>query len=211
MKVQKSDLLGELKQENIRCEKYTSYMYQVLQFTVLAVIALAVCDFSRDVTDEGFKIIFLLVLPICFYVFGIMYVFNAYALAQCGVRESMIHTALFDRRDQSNEKDLVDIDENDFNLLKKYVVADRWVSIISYGVPLGFYFVLPALSICVGYQINHSSTELPIFIINVFSISSLIVYYILMLIIIYKISQSFFNINKTKSNKESCSMDSENV
>ncbi len=77
MTIQKKDLVRELQAENGRCAMYMGFMYQVLQFTFLAIIALAVCAFTVDVTNDGFKVIFRLVLPICFYIFGVMYAFNA--------------------------------------------------------------------------------------------------------------------------------------
>ncbi len=67
---------------------------------------------------------------------------------------------------------------------------------ISYGVPLGFYLVLPPASVYIGYVMNTVKTNLPSFIIDVLPIVGLVVYYILMVVIIYKISKSHFGINE---------------
>lgn len=196
MKIEKTDLIRELKSENSRCSQYTTHMYQVLQFTFLAIIALAVCGFSKDVTADGFKVIFRLVLPICLYIFGIMYAFNAYALVNCGKREELLHSALITNQEKTNNSEMIFLDKNTSSLIIRNVVVDRWVSMISYGVPLGFYLVLPPASVKIGYVMHKVPTDLPFFIIKVLPICGLIIYYIFMFIIIYKICRGHFNINK---------------
>lgn len=196
MQIQKSDLIRELKSESDRCSQYTGYMYNVLQFTFLAIISLTVCGFSKDVKDDGFIIIFRLVLPICFYIFGIMYAFNAYALVNCGIREEAIHSALFNGMQKEDNTEMILLDKATSSFLVKNVVADRWVSMISYGVPLGFYLVLPLASIKIGYVMNNEPTDLPLFIIKYLPNFGVVIYYILMIIIVYKIFKGHFSINK---------------
>ncbi len=201
MTIQKKDLVRELQAENSRCAMYMGFMYQVLQFTFLAIIALAVCAFTVDVTNDGFKVIFRLVLPICFYIFGVMYAFNAYALANCGIREEKIHSILFNAIDDEID-DAIAVDNDTYLIIAKNVATDRWVTLISYGVPLGFYLVLPPASVYIGYVMNTVKTNLPTFIIEMLPIVGLVVYYILMSVIIYKISKSHFGINEIQKNIE---------
>lgn len=208
MKIEKIDLIRELKSENIRCSQYRTHMYQVLQFTFLAIIALAVCGFSKDVTDDGFKVIFRLVLPICFYIFGIMYAFNAYVLANCGKREELLHSALFSNQEKVHSAEMILLDKDTSSLIIRNVIADRWVSMISYGVPLGFYLMLPLASVRIGFIMNKISSDLPHFLIEVLPICGLVIYYIIMIIIICKIFQSHFSINKIQNrNKDKVNND----
>ena len=56
-------------------------MYKTLEFSFVAIVALAVCAFSVMIMKSCKNIVLYLVLPISLYVFGIMYAYNAYALA----------------------------------------------------------------------------------------------------------------------------------
>ncbi len=206
MKIEKADLIRELENESSRCSQYTAHMYQVLQFTFVAIIALAVCGFSDNVTDDGFKVIFRLVLPICFYIFGTLYAFNACALAKCGKREEIIHFALFKRMEITNGAEMISLDKDESSLIARNVVVDRWVSMIAYGVTLGFYLILPAASVAIGYVVNKGPTTMPYFIIGILPNVGLVIYFILMIVIICKICSNHFGINKIqKENRDKVS------
>lgn len=202
MRIEKEDLIRELKNENSRCSQYTTRMYQVLQFTFLAIITLAVCGFSVDVTPNGYAIIFRLVLPICFYIFGIMYAFNAYALVNCGKREELLHSALFNNQQKIHNTETILLDKDTSLLIIRNVVVERWISMISYGATLGFYLILPLASMKIPSITHKPISDLPFLIIKVLPNCCLSIYYILMTIIIYKIFKGHFSINKIqKTNK----------
>ena len=148
MPYDKNDLIREFELEHERCQSYFSLMYKTLEFSFVAIVALAVCAFSVNDNEELQNIVLCLVLPISLYVFGIMYAYNAYALAVYGKRAHIIHCQIYDpllgNRDTTNlHSELIDI-------LPIYVATNRKTTLIAYGVPLGFFLTMPLASVFVG-------------------------------------------------------------
>lgn len=187
MEEYKADIIRELELEHNRCQAYFDLMYRTLQFVFVAIVALAVCAFTNDADPELKNLILCLLLPICIYVFGIMYTYNAYALTVCGKRAEMLHSEAFAyiaKWQSERGKNSISI-----SVLSKYVVTDRKITLIAYGVPLGFYLVMPAASYYVGnkYYAGYPDTFL-----KTCPIICLILYYALMGIILWAIAKDFF-------------------
>lgn len=204
MELQKKDLIRELEAENKRCAMYMGFMYQVLQFTFVAIIALAVCAFGTEIEPSGTIIVFKLVLPICFYIFGVMYAFNAYALSKCGVREELIHSTIFGSNNNAcqDAEESIFVSKDTYFLIAKNVATNRVVTLISYGVPLGFYLALPCASIYLGFLMGDPKIILPNFVFNILPIIGLIIYYVLMMVIIFNLVRPHFGINKIQKELE---------
>ena len=81
--------------EHSRCENYFDRMYRTIQFTFVALIAIAVFTFSNDLSNWSIALMLSFVLPAVIYVFGIMFSYNAYALAIYGKRASVILQSMF--------------------------------------------------------------------------------------------------------------------
>ena len=109
-------LLKEFEFEDSRCKYYYDLMYKVIQFTFVAVVALAVCAFAKDTEQSDKCMILSLILPICIYIFGIMYAYNAYALSICGKRAELLHRKMIE--EYFNDED----PEQSHNILTKYVI-----------------------------------------------------------------------------------------
>lgn len=184
MEENKADIFREFELEHNRCQAYFDLMYRTLQFVFVAIVALAVCAFTNDADPELKNLILCLVLPICIYVFGIMYTYNAYALTVCGKRAEVLHSKAFhcvEEEQNEHEQEFVGV-------LSKYVVTDRKITFVAYGVPLGFYLVMPAASCYVG---NRYYTGYPDQFLKYCPIVCLILYYTLMGIIVWAIAKDF--------------------
>ena len=57
-------LLKEFEFEDSRCKYYYDLMYKSIQFTFVAVVALAVCAFAKDTEQSDKCMILSLILPI---------------------------------------------------------------------------------------------------------------------------------------------------
>ena len=187
MPYDKNDLIREFELEHERCQSYFSLMYKTLEFSFVAIVALAACAFSVNDNEELQNIVLCLVLPISLYVFGIMYAYNAYALAVCGKRAHIIHCQIYDpllgNRDTTNlNSELIDI-------LPIYVATNRKTTLFAYGVPLGFFLTMPLASVFVGKSYFKGYPNL---FLEISPYICLVLYYILMSIIIAGIFKSFF-------------------
>lgn len=188
------DIKRELDASLASEKNYFELMYQTLQFSFAAIIAVA--GFAFAFFDENANamnycsLLFSYVLPGCLYVFGIMYAYNAYALAICGKKSEILHRKLYATK-KSNDTEFE-------SMMKKHVISNRWVTLFAYGVPLGCFIVVPIASIsfsCVIYTMTESLFfyhYLPVFI--------LWLYLALILIIIVAIAQNHFVINKLQKN-----------
>lgn len=90
------DLIREFDFEYKREQSYFDYMYRSIQFSFVAVVTVFIAASQlyepSDQKDPIFCYVLLsYVLPACIYVFGTMYVFNAYGLAVCGNRAAKLH------------------------------------------------------------------------------------------------------------------------
>lgn len=144
------ELKREFEFETSRCQSYFDLMYKTFNFSFVAIVALVgfVCGLYGQEPEPANRdffagVIFCFAIPVCLYVFGIMYTFNAYALAACGKRAELLHNELYKNKDYINTKFYNKI-------IKRYIITDRKVALISYGVPLGFYILTPPASCLIG-------------------------------------------------------------
>lgn len=184
-------LIQEFKFEDERCKYYFSLMYKVIQFTFVAIVALIVCALENNINDTTKNLILSLVLPICIYVFGTMYLYNVYALSVCGKRAELIHKQIF------NNRELKEIESDELReLLAKYVIGDRKLSMLYNGVCLGFYITIP-----IGSYIL--SMEFPKFggaFFQIAPIVCMILFYGLILFIMPTLIKEFRATNKIQKN-----------
>ena len=178
--------------EHARCQGYIDCLYKTLEFTFAALIATVGVGFgvsnAKDQNTFGIAI-FAYVLPICVYVFGVMYAYNSYALAICGKRAEELHGRMYTIATQ---------DRDFHNLVYKYVLANRFLTMLAYGVPLGFYLTIPFVSIL--YAISEYSKNEPILMSIVIPIGALGLYWIIMGILIIHIVYPHFSIDKIQRN-----------
>ena len=169
--------------ETKRAQSYFDLMYRIMNFAFAALtafIALTGALFNIEKNTDQLKILaFSYFIPVSMSVFGIMFAYNAYALAVCGRRAEKIHFLL-----HLNEE--YPIFEND---IKKWVVADRKINLLSYGVPLGFFIVVPLASHIVWCRIL--KTACCSFWEYWFPYICIGIYYIILILIIISIIKSF--------------------
>lgn len=180
----------EFEFENKRADGYFDLMYKIFQFTFALVVALLAIVFSDKTLPIYSNLILRYVLPICLYVFGIMYTYNAYALAICGERAEKLHQKIYEDADIKQFRD-----RNFYSVLSKYVATNRIITLLSYGLALGFYLTIPIASVYVGghyftnmFADNKLFTLLP----PVFNI----IYIILEMIVICAIGKHYLVVRK---------------
>lgn len=103
----KDDLIREFQLEQDRSNCYFNLMYKTLQFTFLAVASFIVCAFSLYKEQVIINLIFSLIIPICCYVFGIMYAYNAYALTVSGKRAEILHSNIYAKKRLRTKKNYI--------------------------------------------------------------------------------------------------------
>ena len=181
--------------EHARCQGYIDCLYKTLEFTFAALIATVGIGFgfSSESNPDDFGVaVFSYVLPICIYVFGVMYAYNSYALAICGKRAEELHGRMY--RFIGHDKCYID-------LVNKYVLADRIFTMLAYGVPLGFYLTIPIVSIM--YSIVKYSADSSIFMSIVIPVCALIFYLLIMFVLIIHIINPHFSISKIQRKNRS--------
>lgn len=191
----KNDLIREFEFEHNRCQSYFDLMYKTLEFSFAAIVAIVVlgfgmCDVQKEIPTEYTALIFCYVLPVCLYVFGIMYAYNAYAMTLSGERAEKIHKRIYEKL---NIKDF----KSD---ISKYVISNRWITMFAYGTFLGFYIVIPPASIALS--IKFFTVESSLFWYKVLPFILLAIYYIILTIIIVQIVKPFFAIQKPQAVEE---------
>ena len=137
------DLIREFNFEHGRAQDYFEYMYKIVEFAFVAIISVVVAASQLYAPDEYsffFSILLSYILPICIYTFGTMYIYNVYALSICGKRAEDLHHAIYD-------SDLYKgINESLLIVINQYIISNRKVTLLSYGVTLGFFLFVPAAS-----------------------------------------------------------------
>lgn len=194
----KNDLIREFEMEHARSNHYFGLMYKTLQFAVATISALVVVAFTKSEPQDStnmFSICLTCIIPVCTYIFGILFAFNAYALAVCGKRAEELHKKIvsWDKLKASDELSTYSTKEEDphfFATLEKYVISNRVVTLISYGVPLMFFFIVPFFSIIIGLQLFEDQMSEPFF--RILAIVGFSIYVLLMIFIIICIGRNFF-------------------
>lgn len=182
----KEDLIREFEFEHSRCQSYFDLMYRILEFSFAAIAAIVVLgfglleNFDKGITNYHVALIFSYVLPICIYVFGTMYLYNIYAMIICGARARKIHKEIYSAGELGELKPII----------SEYIISNKLVSVLAYGVSLGFYLAVPLASIIISNKF-FSVTE-NIFYYNTLPFILLAIYYAIILVIIVQIIISYF-------------------
>lgn len=178
------DLIWVFEFEHGRTQTYFDLMYRSLQFTFAAAIAVIVVAFRTDIEIGAASLLLTLILPVCIYIFGMLYALNAYSLAVCGKRAEIIRGQIFcDTINQSSDNVPEDVKE----ILVTYVGNKRFISLISYGVALGCFIVAPIVSLILGFTLFSPYNSW----IKIVSICGLGLYIILMTIVIVAIAKNY--------------------
>lgn len=191
MQYGKNDLIREFEFEHARCQHYFELMYKVIQFTFAAIIAVVVVVFQGNSNEQYGALLLMLVLPVCIYVFGALYAFNAYALAVGGDRAEAIHEKIYENERETFLKEhdnMEDSLESFDKIFQSYVINSRYRSLVAYGVALGCFIVAPAFSIILGHTLFSPYAKWVVFI----SYFGLAVYLIIMWYIIIGIVKNHF-------------------
>ena len=126
MQYGKNDLIREFEFEHARCQHYFELMYKVIQFTFAAIIAVVVVVFQGNSNEQYGALLLMLVLPVCIYVFGALYAFNAYALAVGGDRAEAIHEKIYENERETFLKEhdnMEDSLESFDKIFQSYVIS----------------------------------------------------------------------------------------
>ena len=121
-----------------------------------------------------------------------MYAYNAYLLAILGKKAEILHYRLYKCKRSH--------DHNLNSAMKKYVISNRFVTLLAYGVPLGCFLAIPFASIsfsCVIYCIESNIKSL--FYYHILPVIILWIYYSLMFIMIVAITKDYFVIKKIQN------------
>lgn len=189
----KEDVIREFNIAKERCDSYFDYLYKVLQFSIAAIIAIIVAAaqlFGHDASgikniDDIRAIILSYILPICTYIFGVMYAYNAYALTVCGKHAEMLHNKIYEFKSEGEIKDI-----SNYPNIKKYIVTNRSVTIFPYGLQLAFYMGFPLASNAFSAVLCENISNFFFYRILPFIFTGL--YLSIVLIIIVNIAKNFF-------------------
>ena len=190
------EIRRELEESLASEKKYFDLMYQTLQFTFGAIIAVSGFGFtfftSSPVSLKYCSLLFSYVLPACLYIFGILYAYNAYALTLCGKRSEILHRQLYiHKKDPNPTFDL---------MMKKHVISNPYLTIIASIASIGCYMLIPIASIsfsCAIYSIEAGARNL--FYYHILPVLILWGYYICMIILIASTGSNHFGISKVHS------------
>ena len=195
-----NELKHEFDLEVNRCQSYFELMYKTFNFSFAAIVALVgfVCSLYGIDTQPEYKdflvgVILYFAIPACLYVFGIMYTYNAYSLAVCGKRAERLHNELYKNAKYKDKKFFRDV-------IKKYIITNRKITLISYGVPLGFYMGAPMASCYIGYNLYNTNERFGWGFL-ICSIICIIVYLVLIWLVILEIKKDFSVYKKTNKIK----------
>lgn len=184
-RVTRDDLIREFQLEHARSEYCFDRMYKILQFTFAAIIAIAIFAFNKQIVQDYTKLFMLsYVLPAVSYVFGLMFLHNAYSLSVCGKRAITIRKEIYCDLKENESKSKYSLN----NVLYNYVSADRKIAFVAYGSITAFYLLLPLFSILICFM--DSCDEKYAYLLWI-SFAILILYYVFMMVMIVGIACNF--------------------
>lgn len=189
----KEDLIREFNIAKESCDSYFDYLYKVLQFSIAAIIAIIVAAaqlFGNDASgieniDDIRAIILSYILPICTYIFGVMYAYNAYALTVCGKHAEQLHNKIYEFKSVGENKAISNCPD-----IKKYIVTNRSVTIFPYGLQLAFYMGFPVASNVFSIILCKDTSNFFFYRILPFIFTG--IYLAIIFLIIIKIAKDFF-------------------
>jgi hypothetical protein len=120
-----------------------------------------------------------------------MYAYNAYALSICGKRAELLHRKMFEEYFNDENQEKMD------DILMKYVIGSRWLSMISNGVCLGFYLTIPLGCFILSKKFQPYDGWL----FQTAPIICMIIFYIIIITIIVMLTRDFFAIDKIQQGK----------
>ena len=190
--ITKEDMIREFDFEYKREQSYFDYMYRSVQFSFVAIVAVFITASELFTPYSNNKMLFFqvllsYVLPTCLYVFGTMYTFNAYALSLCGDRAAKLHKMIYSGKQYKNNC-------TQTNMIKQYFLTDHRLSILSYGVTLGFYMVVPLACLVIVWLISWSHLNFFFFVMlpSVFYG----IYLVILILLILRIRNQFITPNR---------------
>lgn len=146
----------EFEMADKNCQRYFDRMYRTLEFSFAAIVAIVGIGFTlfeKSMVDIPGFFLFAYVLPVCLYVFGMTYIYNAYALAVYGKTAEVLHHRLYLQKDNLLRNSSNTYDQ----IMKKYVMTHPRYTKIAYGVCVAFFVILPGASIGFGWGIFGSN------------------------------------------------------
>ena len=139
------DILRELELADRNCQRYFDRMYKILEFTFAAIIAIVSVGFgfyTKDKVDDFVSYLFLYVIPVCMYVFGVLYLYNGYALSVYGLSAEILHSKIYETKG-SRQKEFD-------KCMRNYVLTLPSLTVLSYGLTVVFFVLFPRASIWFG-------------------------------------------------------------
>lgn len=130
-------LFEQYKMVNSGCEKYFDFLYRKISVSIVFFTTTVLYALNEDTTYIAKELLFLYIIPIFGYLFGLLYCYDISAIAKLG-----LHTVCIENELKSKNKKFISyISEN-----KKYKKG----YILSYGTSLIFYMVMPLITIILG-------------------------------------------------------------
>lgn len=190
----REDIIREFDLEAQRSDNYFSLMYKIIQFTFVAVAAtlgFAISLIGDANKTKGLCFIGTYAIPLIIYVFGTMYAYNAYAIAISGKRAQKLHDLIY----KNGSADII---------VKEYILSNKGLVIISYGVTLAFYIFIPLFSISIINYLYKNEVNSNSFLFTIIPVCFLICYYVIMAIEISAIIKNtrHFNNHKIKPKRK---------
>lgn len=141
------DIRREYDVARENCKLYFERMYKILKFSLGVMVAVIGIDFGvlGGGQSSAFSsyIIFLYIFPVCLYILGLLYTYNAYSLSVYGNETCALRKRLYDKKDYGS---------NELNgIMREYVKTKRCLAVISYGACVLFYIFGPLISILFAY------------------------------------------------------------
>ena len=141
----KADIRCEYDVARENCKLYFERMYKILEFSLGVMIAVIGIDVGvlggSQSTDSFGHIIFLYILPVCLFILGLLYTYNAYSLAVYGNEAQALRKELYSKTSGKSEID---------GIMREYIKTNPRYTKKCYGVCLVFYIVAPLVSVIYG-------------------------------------------------------------
>lgn len=145
MNTKETIMLEEYKLIKDECKHYFEYAYKNLSIIFAFFSAAVVFGFDTGIDYFPRLLIFLYIVPICGYVFGLLYFYCFSALAKLGYSEALLEAKL-------KEKGLSEYTKRSKQYKLGYFLA--------YGTSFAFFLLVPVVSILIGSSNIEDNTNL---------------------------------------------------
>ena len=142
------DILRKYNIARENCKQYFERMYKILEFSLGLMVAVIGIDSGvlvgnrSEVLEEN--LIFLYILPICLFVLGMLYTYNAYSLAVYGNEAETLNKKYYEGCEFGEKAQIT--------FVNRYIKTDSSCAFAAYGVCLIFYFAMPLFSILIAWN-----------------------------------------------------------